>query len=98
MTFKFLRLLGGILVSMLLSAYIAFLLQVMWGWFVVAQFGVDPLNFWAGWGILWMIALAGLKTPKEGDEEDLVVVAIYTVLMSTLILKIGFLIKTIGGL
>jgi hypothetical protein len=98
MIFKFLNLLGGILVSMLLSAYIAFLLQVMWGWFVVPQFGVGPLNFWAGWGMLWMIALARLKTPKEGDEEDPVVVVIYTVVMSTITIQIAFFIKTFGGL
>jgi hypothetical protein len=55
-------------VSLLVGAFKAFVLMLMWNWFVSTVFHIDSVSFWQVLGLLWIVQLfvdSGSENPAE---------------------------------
>jgi hypothetical protein len=55
-------------VSLLVGAFKAFVLMLMWNWFVSPVFHIESISFWQVLGLLWMVQLfvdSGSENPLE---------------------------------
>ena len=55
-------------VSLLVGAFKAFVLMLMWNWFVSPVFHTDSISFWQVLGLLWIVQLfvsQGVENPAE---------------------------------
>lgn len=53
-----------------LTAWYAYVLTVIWGWFVVPLFGLPALDIWAAIGLSLVINYMWKTTPENNDEND----------------------------
>jgi len=55
-------------VSLLVGAFKAFVLMLMWNWFVSPVFHIESISFWQVLGLLWIVQLfvdSGSENPAE---------------------------------
>jgi hypothetical protein len=57
-------------VSLLVGAFKAFVLMLMWNWFVSPVFHTEAISFWQVLGLLWVVQLFVGDT-SENPKEDL---------------------------
>jgi hypothetical protein len=60
-------------VSLLVGAFKAFILMLMWNWFVSPVFHTGSITFWQVLGLLWLVQLfVGVKTddPEKSQRWD----------------------------
>jgi hypothetical protein len=55
-------------VSLIVGLFTAFVLTVLWSWFVVPAFHVDPVSFWLMYGLILLIDL--LRSDGNDVEAD----------------------------
>lgn len=72
------------ILSLLHSAYRAWVVTLMWGWFVCTEFGVKPLSWAAAFGILSLLSLILCEYQEEKTPEELSRVLIFHVLATTI--------------
>ena len=82
----------GFVLGMILVGYTAFVLTYLWEWFVLPVFtGVAPLTILQAMGI---ILLVNLVLPCEKNLQDNKVFFNHAIVRPSLILLIGFIIKS----
>ena len=80
-----------------LSAWLAFVFQMLWGWFVVPQFELPTLTFWGMWGLVLMLSLAKMRGPNKSDEQHPVLFTVFLFGTSLIIFALAFAVKLAGG-
>lgn len=61
-------------VSLLVGAFKAFVLMLMWNWFVSPVFHIESISFWQVLGLLWIVQLfvdSGSGSGSENPAETL---------------------------
>lgn len=82
---------------MALTVWKAYVLTVLWGWFITPEFGIAVPPVSVMWGILLIVGqffLRYRKTDKEDDIESI----IYFAIGPAMALAFGYVGKLIGGL
>lgn len=51
------RLILSLVIAFAISAFVAWLVMLLWNWVVVAIFGLPKLSFWLAWGLTFLISL-----------------------------------------
>lgn len=51
------RLILSLVIAFAISAFVAWLVMLLWNWVVVAIFGLPKLSFWLAWGLTILIGL-----------------------------------------
>lgn len=54
---KFIAVIIGLLITLAISAFGAWLVMLLWNWVVVAIFGLPKLSLWLAWGLIFLIGL-----------------------------------------
>ena len=63
-------------VSILVGLFTAFVLTVLWGWFVVPTFSVAPVSFWVMYGLTLLVGLLRMDSNDTEAEHQHKVVAV----------------------
>lgn len=94
-----LKLVFAIPLWVLLDLGRAYVLFIMWGWFMIPAFGITTPPLMALWGVLLMVHTVLYRRPSpEEEDESLGIWAARSVTISLTILSMALLIKTLGGL
>lgn len=81
--------------SVFAIAYSAVVFSFIWQWFAVAIFGVPPLTVMQALGVQTLLAYVfhGLRAKREKDDDDLIEIAIRSLVITTLFFIFGWCIS-----
>lgn len=75
------------------AIWYGFTFSVMWGWFVVPTFHVDPLRIPYAIGLAYTIQFLTHQTEREGNEPETHTVLVMAVVKPLVLLTAGWIVK-----